>query len=156
MLSSREQKAESRRQKAARGRSSRVSVFCLLLFAFCLLLAGCRRDMQDQPKAIAYRENSFYKDGNGSRPLVEGTVPRGYLRDNREFFFGKKLSPADLNQEQQANRASTARESNPFPDDVDTIPMPITKMDLDRGQERYNIYCSVCHGMTGYGDGTFD
>src|SRR2546421_11992444 len=131
MLSSREQKAESRRRKAARGRSSRVLAFCLLLSAFCLLVSGCRRDMQDQPKAIAYRENSFYKDGTGSRPLVEGTVPRGYLRDNREFFFGKKFSAADLNQEQQAKRAPTAHESNPFSNDVDTIPMPMTKTDLD-------------------------
>jgi len=57
--------------------------------------------MQDQPKAIAYRANSFYKDGTGSRPLVEGTVPRGYLREDRSFFFGKKLTAGDLNKEQQ-------------------------------------------------------
>ncbi len=112
--------------------------------------------MQDQPKAIAYRENSFYKDGTGSRPLVEGTVPRGYLRENREFFFGKKLSASDLNKEQQTQKpgpTTASTTANPFPDDVDTIPMPFTKTDLDRGQQRYNIYCSVCHGMTGYGDG---
>ncbi|HEV8589056.1 MAG TPA: cytochrome c [Pyrinomonadaceae bacterium] len=112
--------------------------------------------MQDQPKAIAYRENSFYKDGSGSRPLVEGTVPRGYLRENREFFFGKRLTAGDFNKEQQYQQSTQAlpnNAANPFPDDVETIPMPITKTDLDRGQERYNIYCSVCHGMTGYGDG---
>lgn|SRR5574341_941658 len=135
--------------------SSRLRVSAsvlLLLTAHCALLTGCRRDMQDQPKAIAYRANSFYKDGSGSRPLVEGTVPRGYLRENREFFFGKKLSATELSQEQQASR-TTPSESNPFPDDVDTIPMQITRDDLNRGQERYNIYCAVCHGMTGYGDG---
>ena len=112
--------------------------------------------MQDQPKTIAYRENSFYKDGSGSRPPVEGTVPRGYLREDRSFFFGKKLTASDLNQEQKYQMAppsATGNQTNPFPDDVETIPMPITKTDLDRGQERYNIYCSVCHGMTGYGDG---
>jgi mono/diheme cytochrome c family protein len=112
--------------------------------------------MQDQPKAIAYRENSFYKDRTGSRPLVEGTVPRGYLRENRSFFFGKKLAATDLNKEQQFQQPGQSLPgtgANPYPDDVDTIPMPITKTDLDRGQERYNIYCSVCHGMTGYGDG---
>src|SRR5712692_3507559 len=66
-------------------------LLCLLLTAHCLLLtSACRRDMQDQPKAIAYRESSFYKDGTGSRPLVEGTVPRGYLREDREFYLGKK------------------------------------------------------------------
>src|SRR6266851_9822101 len=65
-------------------------LLCLLLSALCLLAAGCRRDMQDQPKAIAYRESTFFKDGVSSRPPVEGTVPRGYLRADREFYFGKK------------------------------------------------------------------
>src|SRR5450432_1566880 len=64
---------------------------CLLLAAFCLLLtASCRRDMQDQPKAKAYRASSFFKDGLSSRPIIEGTVPRGWLRTNAEFFTGKK------------------------------------------------------------------
>ena len=113
--------------------------------------------MQDQPKTIAYRENSFYKDGTGSRPLVEGTVPRGYLREDRSFFFGKKLKTSDLNAEQKnlqtPSSSPASGNANAFPDDVDTIPMTLTKMDVDRGQERYNIYCSVCHGLTGYGDG---
>src|SRR5882724_10812131 len=95
MSSCKEQKAVGRWQKAegsalAGAAHRHQAFFCLLLFAFCLLSAGCRRDMQDQPKAIAYRENSFYKDGTGSRPLVEGTVPRGYLRQEREFYTGKK------------------------------------------------------------------
>ena len=99
-----------------------------------------------------YRANTVQ---NGSRPLIEGTVPRGYLRENREFYFGKKLKADDLNQEQQSQRAgqTAGAGANAFPDDVETIPMTLTKADLDRGQERYNIYCSVCHGMTGYGDG---
>ena len=97
MLNCKEQKAVGRRQKAESsalvGAAHHHQVFlCLLLSAFCLLAVGCRRDMQDQPKAIAYRENSFYKDGTGSRPLVEGTVPRGYLRQEREFYTGKKSS----------------------------------------------------------------
>src|SRR5437773_2546176 len=98
MLSCRKQKADGRRQTAG-GRNSRrlrIVVSCFLLSAFCLLSSGCRRDMQDQPKTIAYRESSFYKDGTGSRPLVEGTVPRGYLREDREFYFGMKLSAGDF------------------------------------------------------------
>src|SRR6266851_3086410 len=67
------------------------TLLLLLLTAHCpLLTASCRRDMQDQPKAIAYRESTFFKDGVSSRPPVEGTVPRGYLRADREFYFGKK------------------------------------------------------------------
>lgn len=125
-------------------------LFVLLLAAHCLLLAGCRRDMQDQPKAITYRENTFFKDGTASRPLVQGTVPRGYLREDRELYFGKKAGATGQN---AGLPPATANASALFPDDVDTFPIPITKADLDRGQQRFNIYCSVCHGMTGYGDG---
>jgi len=110
--------------------------------------------MQDQPKAIAYRENSFYKDGTGSRPLVDGTVPRGYLREDRAFYLGKKATaPSTTSAPQTPTVAAANNQAGLYPDDVETIPMQITKEDLDRGQERYNIYCSVCHGMTGYGDG---
>src|SRR5207247_3074254 len=70
-----------------------LRMILLLLTAHCLLLtAGCRRDMQDQPKAIAYRENTFFRDGLSSRALVPGTVPRGYLRADREFYLGKKAN----------------------------------------------------------------
>src|SRR5437016_11372365 len=116
MLSCEEQKAVSRRQKAARGRLSRVLVFCLLPTAFCLLFSGCRRDMQDQPKAIAYRENSFYKDGTGSRPLVEGTVPRGYLRQEREFYAGKKsAAPSATPQTQTATQSASTNSAALYP-----------------------------------------
>src|SRR5712692_2120655 len=108
MWSSEEQKAVGSRQKT--DNSSAVAgvarfhtvFFCLLLFAFCLLSSGCRRDMQDQPKAIAYRESTFFKDGVSSRPPVEGTVPRGYLRADRAFYFGKK-SGAAVGSQQAAN-----------------------------------------------------
>jgi len=169
-----EQKAVSRTQKAECLRAwagiaqCRWIFSCLLLTAFCLLAVGCRRDMQDQPKSLAYRESRFYKDGISSRPLVEGTVPRGFLREDRELYLGKK---AAVNNQagpvltQPAGASSTApairlpagpvsgASATLYPDDVDTFPFPITKEDLDRGQERFNIFCSVCHGMTGYGDG---
>src|SRR6266550_3505094 len=65
----------------------------LLLTAHCLLLtSACRRDMQDQPKAIAYRESTFFRDSLSSRTLIPGTVPRGYLRADREFYLGKKAN----------------------------------------------------------------
>src|ERR1041384_2060845 len=156
MLSFREQKAVSRTQKAENySPACRAISSCLLLSAYCLLFSGCRRDMQDQPKAIAYRENSFFKDGTGSRPLVEGTVPRGYLREDRAFYFGKKATAQATPQSPQTppTQASANSQAGLYPDDVDTIPMRLTKADLDRGQERFNIYCSVCHGATGYGDG---
>jgi mono/diheme cytochrome c family protein len=106
--------------------------------------------MQDQPKAIAYRENSFYKDGTGSRPLVEGTVPRGYLRSDRELYFGKKPGASSTT---SATPGAAPNSTVLYPDDVETFPFPIDKAAIDRGQDRYNIYCSGCHGMTGQGDG---
>ena len=137
-------------------------LFALLLTAHCTLLTtSCRRDMQDQPKAVAYRGSSFYKDGNASRQLVEGTVARGYLREDREFYFGKKAGNAGGNSQTAtsaipASTRTTASATNAtalYPDDVDRFPFPITREALERGQERYQIFCSVCHGMTGYGDG---
>ena len=165
MLSSEEQKAVGSGQKAD---SSSVSIraaqfrkvfFCLLLSAFCLLAVGCRRDMQDQPKAIAYRESTFFRDGLSSRPLVPGTVARGYLRADREFYLGKKANSVTVPAGQPAPTASpttsgaTTNGASLYPDDVETFPIPIDKAAIDRGQQRYEIYCSVCHGMTGNGDG---
>jgi len=111
--------------------------------------------MQDQPKAIAYRANSFYRDGTGSRPLVEGTVARGFLREDRALYFGKKPAGMPANPNNAANTGTPPNTSGSalYPDDVETFPFAITVKDLIRGEQRYNIYCSVCHGMTGYGDG---
>ncbi len=153
-------KKEKVRTPRALCRSARAGVLLLsCLFTFAFLLSSCRRDMQDQPKAIAYRESTFFKDGVSSRPPVAGTVPRGYLRADREFYFGKKSgyktgSGSDRvidssGQQPGAGPNSTAM----FPDDVDTFPFAITKETLERGQERYQIFCSSCHGLTGYGDG---
>lgn len=140
--------------------ASRVGLL-LFLFTFAFFLSACRRDMQDQPKVNAYRPNPFYRDGASARPPVEGTVPRGYLRADREFYLGKKsntgqqsgsLSTVPL----MTSPAATASSTSPaalYPDDVETFPFPITKDDLNRGQERYQIFCSVCHGATGNGDG---
>jgi mono/diheme cytochrome c family protein len=139
-------------------RARLLLLLCLFTFAF-LLSSACRRDMQDQPKAIAYRESTFFRDGISSRNLVPGTVPRGYLRADREFYLGKKANAGAVTAGQPAApqaTTGTATAASPtalYPDDVETFPIPITKEDMQRGQERYNIFCSVCHGATGNGDG---
>jgi mono/diheme cytochrome c family protein len=146
-----------------------MSAFCLLLSAFCLLSsAACRRDMQDQPKAKPFRASSFFKDGLSSRQPVEGTVARGWLREDKELYTGKKttaspLAAAPLTPSAIAPTGPTAttpkanagasQVAAAYPDDVDKFPFPITEEILNRGQERFQIYCSVCHGMTGQGDG---
>lgn len=158
MLKSKRQKAAGRKQKAVRS----APAFCLLLSAYCILFSvGCRQDMQDQPKMKPYRATTFFSNGLSSRPPVTGTVARGFLRADKEFFTGKKST---------ANAATAAGGSAPatspkpggqqagqqaatYPDDVEVFPLPITFETVARGRERYEIFCSACHGMTGNGDG---
>src|SRR5712691_8307535 len=90
------------------GLFSRKTLFVLLLTAHCTLLTvSCRRDMQDQPKAKPYRSSSFFKAGLSSRPLVEGTVPRGWLRTDTEFYSGKKSKAPGTTSAQGAQLPAT-------------------------------------------------
>jgi len=122
--------------------------------------------MQDQPKIKPLRGSSFFSDGLGSRQPIEGTIPRGYLRENVEFYTGKKAGSATATattaQQQTANAQQPAptassqtagAQQSSFPDDVVDFPIPVTKEVVLRGRERFNIFCSACHGMTGNGDG---
>ena len=128
----------------------REKSFLLLLLPALMLTAGCRRDMQDQPKIKPLRGTTFFRDGLGSRQPIEGTIPRGHLRSNTEFFTGKKAGAAIATPAQQQTAGAQA---NSFPDDIDTFPLPVTKEVVERGRERYEIFCSACHGLTGNGDG---
>jgi len=163
MLKSKKQKAEGRRQKAGTVGPSQLSsapltrvLACLLLSAFCLLGLACRRDMQDQPKMKPYRSTPFYRDGLSSRPRVEGTVPRGFLNEDTEYFTGKKAgrtSGAATSGPQPGTPSANATGAAAFPDDVEVFPLPVTDELVARGRERYDIFCSACHGFTGRGDG---
>jgi len=114
-----------------RGRSAKLRTNRLAtVLVFAAVLAGCRQDMQDQPKYIALRPSSFFDDGRSGRPLVEGTVARGHLNADSAFYTGKVGDKP-----------------------VDTIPFPVTRAVLERGRERYNIYCSPCHDLLGTGNG---
>ena len=106
----------------------RIKIGAVVLFA-CASVA-CRRDMQDQPKYIPLRPSDFFADGRSARPLPEGTVARGQLRADKVFYTGKK--------------------GDQF---VDQFPFPLTREVLERGRERFNIYCSPCHGRLGNGLG---
>jgi mono/diheme cytochrome c family protein len=145
-----------------RHRKSRavISAFgaCLWLILICV---GCRRDMQDQPKIKPLRGSSFFSNGLGSRQPIQGTIPRGYLRENAEFYTGKKSgsssATANATPAQQQIAAPQQQppggQANSFPEDVVEFPIPVTKDVVQRGRDRYNIFCSACHGMTGNGDG---
>jgi mono/diheme cytochrome c family protein len=136
------------------------AITCLLLTTVCPLLSGCRLDMQDQPKMKPYRSSSFFPDGLSGRQPVEGTIPRGYLRTDTALFTGKKnqnlsiisASPSATPVGPQPTAGASAVQ-NAYPDDVETFPFPITEETVIRGRQRFDIFCSVCHGKTGYGDG---
>ena len=137
-------------QWLGRGRSS-----CLLLVAFCLLAAGCgvRFDMQDQPRYKAYKKSEFFVDKRASRDIPEGTVARGLLKENKAFYTGQIDNP-DPNVQVQATTDATGNTVvTSFPNAIDEFPLPVTKELVDRGQDRFNIYCIVCHGPVGAGDG---
>jgi len=93
-------------------------------------MTGCRLDMHIQPKYKGLEPSSFFNDGRSERPAVPGTVARGQLRTDELLYTGKING-------QIAN----------------VFPFPITKQDLDRGQQRFNIYCAPCHDYTGTGNG---
>ena len=91
---------------------------------------ACRQDMHDQPKYIPLRESTFFNDARSARPFVQGTVARGQLHEDTLLYTGK------------VNGA-----------DSTMFPFPVDEKVMARGQERFNIYCSPCHGRTGLGDG---
>jgi mono/diheme cytochrome c family protein len=86
--------------------------------------------MHDSPRYRPYRASAVFADGSSARNPVEGTVPRGFLRADAFLYEGKVNG-----------QPATA------------FPFAITAADLDRGQDRFNIYCSPCHGRTGEGNG---
>jgi hypothetical protein len=99
-------------------------------FTAMLILAGCRQDMHNQPKFYPQRGTTFYADGRSVRPQVEDTVARGQLHEDSYFYTG----------------LSDGKEGA-------TMPFPVTIDVLERGQERYNIYCTPCHSRVGNGFG---
>jgi mono/diheme cytochrome c family protein len=105
---------------------------CIRAFLAVVVLAGsaCRQDMHDQPKYIPLRESAFFGDARSARALVAGTVARGQLHEDALLYTGK------------VNGADTTM-----------FPFRIDDRVMSRGRERFDIYCSPCHGRTGSGDG---
>ena len=140
-------------------RSNKKFGIGVLLLVVSLAGAACRRDMQDQPKMKPYRGTSFFNDGQSMRPPIQGTVPRGFLRSDKALFTGKKDTAStggaatSSASPQLGGAGQQAAGADAYPDDVTEFPFPITKEIVQRGRERYEIFCSVCHGLTGNGDG---
>jgi len=97
------------------------------------LLAGCRQDMHDAPRYEALEQSDFFADKRAMRPIPEGAVARGMLLDDDVFYTGKQ-------------------DGEP----ITTLPAQVT-LDaalIDRGENRFNIYCAPCHSQLGDGNGT--
>lgn len=129
------------------------TIYYLLLTAFCLLAVGCRYDMQDQPRYKAYKKSDFFSDNKAMRDLPEGTIARGQLRADKVFYTGKKENADPNIQVESTTSPSGNMLVSSFPNDIEKIPFPVTKEILDRGEERYKVFCIVCHGPVGNGDG---
>ncbi|HEV8129883.1 MAG TPA: cytochrome c [Acidobacteriota bacterium] len=147
-------------RKLSRG----VFLLWLLPIVFCLLSA-CSQQMANQPKYKPLRPSPFFDDGQSARPLVEGTVARGNLRDDMLLYTGKvRATSTPAPQAITAGTSLPPRVNPPMPaapkpggrigpEYANVFPFPITLDLLDRGQERFNIYCSPCHGRVGGGEG---
>jgi mono/diheme cytochrome c family protein len=107
----------------------------IAVFALLLLVAGCRQDMQNQPKIRSQRGSEFFSDHRGARPQAANTVARGQLHEDSYFYTG--VAPA----------------ADGYRTEKDEMPFPVTLEALKRGQERFNIYCAPCHSRVGNGLG---
>jgi mono/diheme cytochrome c family protein len=109
---------------------ARTSIAPVLILLALTTLSGCRLDMQVQPRENPLSRSDFFADQRSARPLVEGTVARGDLRADTYFYTGKVGdAPGDY------------------------MPFPATKEIMERGRERYNIFCAPCHSRVGDGKG---
>jgi len=108
---------------------SSTAVFLGIVLSLALTSA-CRIDMHVQPRENPLSHSDFFTDGRSARPIVEGTVARGQLHADSYFYTGRiGNNPGDV------------------------MPFPVTKAVLERGQERYNIFCAPCHSRVGDGNG---
>jgi mono/diheme cytochrome c family protein len=128
-IAARSAKLRTAAESAGGNRSACSAVAALIVVTF-LTGVACRQDMHDQPKYVPLRQSDFFGDARSARPLIAGTVARGQLREDSVRYTGK------------ANGA-----------DVTDFPFPVTDAVMARGRERFDIYCSPCHGRTGQGDG---
>ena len=104
--------------------ASVIAAVCLMAFS----MAACgslRQDMANQPRQNPLSPSEFFPDGRSGRPILENTVMRGSVADDDLFV----------------------------PKDSNAFPLPITPELMDRGKERYGIFCSPCHGLQGDGNG---
>src|SRR4051794_12798949 len=118
-------------------KSSPILATLVLAALGMMTLSSCRYDMQDQPKYKPFRGSELFTDSLSSRSLVEGVVARGYLREDKELYTGKgSMTSSSVDSTGKIVAGGS---------EVTAFPFPITREILDRGQERFGIYCAPCH-----------
>jgi mono/diheme cytochrome c family protein len=120
----------NRLQKTGRTMQVARRLLGLSAVAATLAMTGCRQDMHNEPKFIPQRGTTFYADGRSVRPQVAHTVARNQAEEDSYFETGLQNGK-----------------------EGDGLPMQLTPAVMQRGQERYNIYCTPCHSRVGNGDG---
>ncbi len=108
----------------------RNSVAAAILLPYLLCVSACRQDMHNQPRYKPLAATEFFDDGRSARPAIDDTVARGQLHLDQARYTGKENGK-----------------------DIDAFPIQITPADVMRGQQRFNIFCSPCHGRLGDGRG---
>jgi mono/diheme cytochrome c family protein len=114
---------------SSRNRAARASMAAVAFVALAGS-AACRQDMHDAPRYKPLQQSDIYPDKRSARPIIEGTVARGFLKADDVFYTGMQGGVP-----------------------VEKIPMPLTAAVVARGRERFDIYCSPCHGVAGDGEG---
>jgi mono/diheme cytochrome c family protein len=108
----------------------RRNVLTLVVVVLGVSLSACRQDMHDAPRYEPLEATTFFPNGSASRIPVVNTVARGQLNDDRHLYEG-------------------VVDGRP----AETFPMPVTAEVMARGRERFDVFCSPCHGSTGVGNG---
>jgi mono/diheme cytochrome c family protein len=149
-----------------------IDLRCCIVITLPALLTGCRQDMHDQPAYRPLTKSTFFTDARSARPVVEGTIARGQLRSDRAYYTGR-TGQAVTQQAAPSGRAAVqagmpAQSAQPaqgkaqdgdvfaasFPADlVKQFPYPVTREMVLRGRERFEMFCTPCHGYAGYGNG---
>lgn len=130
-------------------------------------------DMDFSPAKDAQQRSTLFADGRAMRPDVAGTVVRGEMGKDMDFLTGidmealasvdapraDRLVAAYMNPEDEAAAKNETQAEAPAPSVMDTTPwlkknqLTVDRETIELGQKNFGIYCSVCHGMNGGGNG---
>jgi mono/diheme cytochrome c family protein len=145
-------------------KSSHKGRFSFFLFPFSFfLLTACQQQMAEQPSYRPLERSSFFADERSARPLEAGTVARGQPLADSPLVTGRRGGSPEVRRAAAVTAlasagplvalAPLATSDAPAAEYVNAFPFAVTRDDLQRGRQRYTIFCAVCHDPTGNGNG---